>query len=362
MPGLNRAPAGDKDKLLHWFELAGQEKIVLSPMRNTEEKEKQKKTGDLIKFISTVEKQRQGMEDGRLLYVGTTRAIHSLHLFAAIKPTAKGEIKPDSSSLLGGLWPAIANQQTPLVEEAAAELPSPEAGDTDGSVEAEITSLNLPLDYRRLANDWQLPDFADSVHQASAEYPDVQDYIEFNWAGEDARLTGNLVHRLLQEIGEQGIGHWEASGGFANRANWCRRQLASEGVQKDKANVIIARATEAINVCLTSEQGRWILKSHEDAQCEYAITAVLDKRPRNLVLDRTFVENGTRWIIDYKTSSHAGGDLEGFLTNEAERYREQLQRYRDAVAMTETRPIKTALYFPLLNRLCEVLTAPSHTD
>jgi len=71
-------------------------------------------------------------------------------------------------------------------------------------------------------------------------------------------------------------------------------------------------------------------------------------------LDRTFVENGTRWIIDYKTSSHAGSDLDGFLENEATRYREQLQRYKNALAMTETRPIKTALYFPMLDRFLEV--------
>ena len=73
-----------------------------------------------------------------------------------------------------------------------------------------------------------------------------------------------------------------------------------------------------------------------------------------MVLDRTFIENGTRWIIDYKTSSHGGGDLKGFLNNEAERYREQLQRYRNAVAINEDRPIRTALYFPLLDRFCEV--------
>jgi ATP-dependent exoDNAse (exonuclease V) beta subunit len=71
-------------------------------------------------------------------------------------------------------------------------------------------------------------------------------------------------------------------------------------------------------------------------------------------LDRTFVDNGIRWIIDYKTSSHEGGKLEEFLSNEADRYRDQLQRYRQAVAINESLPIKTALYFPLLDRLLEV--------
>ena len=103
LPGLNRAPAGDDSKLLHWFELAGEDKIVMSPMRNTAEKEKQKKSGDLIKYISSVEKQRRALEDGRLLYVAATRAVRGLHLFAAIKPNAKDEVKANTSSLVGGL-------------------------------------------------------------------------------------------------------------------------------------------------------------------------------------------------------------------------------------------------------------------
>ena len=349
LPGLNREPAGDKSKLLHWFELAGEDKIVMSPMRNTEEKEKQKKSGDLIKFITNIEKQRQRLEDGRLLYVATTRAVHSLYLFAAIKPSAKDEIKAKASSLLNGLWPAIQDDQTTLIRKAAEDLPTPEQDDT-----SEEPAPRLPQDYRRLTAKWQLPAPPESILQAKVEHAEAQNYIEFSWAGEDARLTGNLVHRLLQLIGEHGLDRWHADGGMAQKGNWCRQQLAAEGVRKEKADAIISRASEATANCLASEQGRWILENHEDAVCEYAITAVLDGRPKNLVLDRSFVENNTRWIIDYKTSSHGGGDLDGFLESEAKRYRGQLQRYKNAVAMTETRPIKTALYFPMLDRLLEL--------
>jgi ATP-dependent exoDNAse (exonuclease V) beta subunit len=74
---------------------------------------------------------------------------------------------------------------------------------------------------------------------------------------------------------------------------------------------------------------------------------MLDGQPRSMVLDRTFVDKGERWIIDYKTSSHSGGDLEGFLQNEKDRYAKQMKRYRRALAMTESRPIRLALYFPL---------------
>jgi ATP-dependent exoDNAse (exonuclease V) beta subunit len=358
LPGLNREPAGDKNKLLHWFELAGKNRIVMSPMRNTEEKEQKKKSGDLIKFISAVEKQRQSLENGRLLYVACTRAVHSLHLFAAIKPAANDVIKAASSSLMAGLWPAIEETHTPLIRQAAEDLL--EAAGQKAFAGEQTPRPVLPQDYRRLDADWQLPVPPESVRLAKNETVETLDYIEFNWAGEDARFTGNLVHRLLQLISEQGLAAWETGGGLSRHLGWCRRQLAHEGVREEKAETIITRASRAIENCLASEQGRWILENHEDARCEYAITAVLEKtgqgsvRPRNLVLDRTFVDNGTRWIIDYKTSSHSGGDLEGFLENEIQRYREQLQGYSRAIALAETRPIKTALYFPLLDRLCVI--------
>ena len=365
LPGLNRQPRGDDNKLLHWFELVGDEMIVMSPMRNTAEKEQQKKSGDLIQFISTVEKQRKSLEDGRLLYVATTRAIHSLYLFAAIKPNASEEIKANTSSLLGGLWPAIQEVQTPLISQAAMDLQASDEQQQDETAEAESTAPGLPQLYRRLAADWQLPAPPESVHRIKTEYDQAQDYIEFSWAGEDARHTGNLVHRLLQLIGEMGMEAWEKDGGMTQKIHWCRQQLAREGIQGVKADAIVNRASMAIDNCLASRQGKWILASHEEAQCEYAITAVLEKtgevetgldsvQAKSLVLDRTFVEDGTRWIIDYKTSSHGGGGLQVFLENEAGRYREQLQAYKNAVALTETRPIKTALYFPLLDQLLEV--------
>lgn len=365
LPGLNRAPRGDDNKLLHWFELAGQDQIVMSPMRNTAEKVLQKKEGDLIQFISTVEKERRKLEDGRLLYVATTRAIRKLYLFASIKPNAKDEINANPSSLLGGLWPAIKEVQTPLVMQAFEDLQTNEQQEPGDKQQQDTATMDLPQQYRRLAASWQLPSPPAAVLQESSEYAEAEDYIEFSWAGEDARHTGNLVHRLLQMIGEQGMDHWHECGGMASQVGWCRQQLAREGIQNTKAEAIINNTSKAIENCLASEQGSWILSDHEDAACEYAITAVLDSatddeagtntaRPRSLILDRTFVENGVRWIIDYKTSSHGGGDLEGFLKNEEKRYKDQLQAYKNAVGLTESRPIKTALYFPLLDELLEV--------
>jgi ATP-dependent exoDNAse (exonuclease V) beta subunit len=79
----------------------------------------------------------------------------------------------------------------------------------------------------------------------------------------------------------------------------------------------------------------------------------------SLRVDRTFIdETGTRWIVDYKSSSHEGSGLDRFLDNECERYRDQLEGYRRLFAALEDRPVRMGLYFPLLNGWREVEVEP----
>jgi hypothetical protein len=80
-----------------------------------------------------------------------------------------------------------------------------------------------------------------------------------------------------------------------------------------------------------------------------AATVLKEGAARSLVVDRTYVdEENVRWVIDYKTSDHVGGNLEVFLNNELDRYREQLETYAHLFRLTESRTVKCGLYFPLL--------------
>ena len=81
---------------------------------------------------------------------------------------------------------------------------------------------------------------------------------------------------------------------------------------------------------------------------EYALSAVVEGRVRRFILDRTFVDGGTRWIIDYKTGTHTGSDLDRFLENEQARYRAQLEGYASVIQTLDARPIRLGLYFPML--------------
>jgi ATP-dependent exoDNAse (exonuclease V) beta subunit len=116
------------------------------------------------------------------------------------------------------------------------------------------------------------------------------------------------------------------------------------------------RVVDALLGTLGDERGRWILRNDRTATaCEYPVCGVIDNRVVSLRVDRTFVDSdGMRWIIDYKTSFHEGSGIESFLDNETERYQGQLELYRRIFLAMEDRPVRAALYFPLLNGWREV--------
>ena len=127
--------------------------------------------------------------------------------------------------------------------------------------------------------------------------------------------------------------------------------LQGEGLPLEQAEEVLESGLMALSKVLEDDRGRWILSSHQDAQSEYPLTFYVNNHYIRSVIDRTFIDEGIRWIIDYKTGTHKGNDksIESFLENEEKRYRPQLDQYESALRKYgENLPIKKALYFPLL--------------
>ena len=127
--------------------------------------------------------------------------------------------------------------------------------------------------------------------------------------------------------------------------------LLRQGVPVSELEGAAGRVAAAVDRVFTDDRGRWILSNgHRDSRCEVPVTAVIEGQVRHLVIDRTFVdENDVRWIIDYKTGTHEGGNLEKFLDEEQDRYGRQLANYAAAFRKLEEREIRTALYYPLID-------------
>jgi ATP-dependent helicase/nuclease subunit A len=330
LPGLGRGARGDPGELLYWTEVPdddGEIHLLMAPVRAHEQDEE-----PLSDYLRALEKERGDLETARLLYVAATRAQRRLHLLGHVGSNGRGVAdRPRGGSLLEKLWPAVAERYAQL---------TPDPAPDDGQVPARLGQLwRLPADWR--------PSIATQPGPTEAGGdPEPGERIEFDWAGDTARLVGTLVHRYLERIARDGPAAWPEArvAGLAARLRAGLRQL---GVAATELDAAADKALRALRQTLADETGRWILGAHADARCEWALTW-FDGEPRHYVIDRSFVDDdGRRWIVDYKTGEHRAGDGAAFLDREQQRYREQLETYARVVRRLEDRPIRLALYFPL---------------
>ena len=327
LPGLGKRLRGNDSELLYWAETPepdGSLQLLMAPIRARRD------GGEPISdFIRGLNKEKDQLETVRLLYVAATRAKQRLHLFGHAGLDRNNRPRPAANSLLDTLWPVLADAYSGLhgEDEQAPQTPSGQATE------------------RRLAADWQLQLAAQAAPPAEAllaEHP-----IDFEWAGDTARHVGTLVHRYLERIANTGLSHWPLQKLEGLQAQ-IETALAHLGVDPQEMPKATEKTLRALRNTLTHEQGRWILDRHPQEACELPLT-VHDPYSRHYIIDRTFVdEQGTRWIIDYKTGDHLGEDVNGFLDAELERYREQLHNYARSMQLAEDRPIRLALYFPML--------------
>ncbi len=348
LPGLGKSPRRDQEKLLNWLEYPSQSQyagLLCAPISAPGNEKNQ-----ISAYILSEEKRRSALEEARLLYVAVTRAKRSLHLLGHLKvnsDTQKNDVlKPLESTLLAKLWSAVAAAfQAQLNEIGAIDLPEPDV------------DTGVPLvDRICLAPAWQSPPLPVAVTAAATMCMDVNtitdDPIDFDWAGEPARLVGIVVHRLLYRIGVVGIEN-------IRQRDWERFELAGRslliqlGIGSQHLEAAVQQVVQALRImCLEDETGRWILSNqHQDIRCEWGLSVMTDRSTSTCVIDRTFVDtSGVRWIVDYKTGSHVGGGIEEFLDREQSRYRAQLERYAVVLQHIENRPIHLAIYFPLLGK------------
>ena len=336
LPGLGRTPRNDERELVQWLEFEGDDgrpHFVAAPIAGTE-------TGSdpLEQLLRRTEKDKQALETVRLLYVAATRAKKSLHLIGAVAPADDPDaLKPRRNSLLDPLWPVIAEH----FREALARYAPAQTDDLTGHQQT-VTPLI------RSASLWSLPALADPVPFRDQQ-EDALIEPEYEWARSSARHIGTLIHRYLERIARDGLEQWSA-GRIQGLQAGIEGVLEALAVGSDEVEAAAARVIKGLCAALTDGRGRWILTDHAESRCEYALTALVNDRPLNLIIDRTFIDaEGVRWIIDYKTGSHEGGRTGEFLDREQERYRPQLERYAEVMRrLHPDPPIRLGLYFPLL--------------
>ena len=314
--------------------------LLFAPIPPTGEKD-----SEVYGFLKRLEKDRSLYETRRLLYVAATRTKKQLHLFGHTQMTKDG-IAPQSPSSLKHLWPFIASDWEKAYEDIKpVQTPTLKSKDTTQYLH------RLPLHF-------EAPSAPPNLKTEPAMDISLEDVTPFEWAGNEARYLGNVLHRAFETIANEGIEHWDETR-IAQMKPSFKAALLEEGISHQNLDKSVQTGLRAVLNILKHDKGRWILQRHQDHKAEYSLTSIKDKNFKSKIIDRTFIdEEGTRWIIDYKTGEDDGEDLEGILDENKviKQYRPQLETYEQLIRLQgETGPIKKALYYPLHQRLIEIL-------
>ena len=324
LPGLGRhsKPEDKPLVLFHEWRQDDHFECLMAPIDET-----RAEPDALYSYLRDIERQKDKWERARQLYVATTRAKKRIHIMGHVRLDRTGEPKPASDSMLADVWPALTPEEIDRFRRGLAAVPAP----------APPPQTIL----RRLPDSWHLPDLPTPVdwHSTAAPYAEPHEP-SFEWVGESLRHAGTVVHAFLQRMPDVDADPPDVS--------VLKRALVHAGVSPLDLEATAQRVRQALARIRTSRRGRWILAPHEDSHTEYAVTGVVNGEVVRGLVDRTFVDEGTRWIIDFKTSAHEGGNLEAFLDEQQRRYRDQMERYASILSALGN-PVNVGLYFPLLD-------------
>jgi ATP-dependent helicase/nuclease subunit A len=383
VPSLDREGNRGGEPLLRWLDLPraeGDTDLIMAPVPTIGDDA----GGAVGVFLKRLKSRRNANEQTRLLYVAATRAKKTLYLSAAPKAKRDGTVLPRAGSLLASLWPALGGaflgagaaaeaskhrQAEGIYSTSAARAQEWEFATSDapganahgGSAQVVTvggTAAAAPpsIVFRRLISTWTAPDFAAPTADPS-RLPLGHQSLEppqFTWVGETSRHIGTVVHAALEAFADAtelpSQSHIEAD------RDVYRHHLRRHGVPDRDLEQATAVVVEALTNTIGDERGRWILsREHPEAHSELTLTGIANGRLTDAVIDRSFVDrDGTRWVIDFKTSRHEGGGLEAFLERELERYRAQLETYVALARGLGPNPVRAGLYFPLIGAFREL--------
>jgi len=335
LPGLHRRGRPLQSPLLLSSEkiFAQQKKdFLLAPIKASHEEQ------DLIyDYLFSEEKQKNAAELIRLLYVACTRAKQSLHLLGTLIRDDSGELKsPAPHSLLSHLWSVMDIQPQQIVAHASAAQ--------------NMLAIRTQGLFKRLPADWQ------SIPRQFVTSSEIKSQVySYHWEMYPERILGTVIHRLLYQISQDGLIQWNKEK-IRSVQTMLIGLLTQNGLLAEQIPQALAKLNACLEKTLADSRGRWILsQQHQAAQSEYAITALLNDKLQNCVIDRTFIDpvSSIRWVIDYKTSDYQGDKPEEFLKTALQQHQQQLNNYAHALLLDTQQTVRCGLYFPLTSLWCE---------
>jgi len=289
------------------------------------------------------------LENTRVLYVASNRAIRRFYLFAELKSAKNGVWDaPSKNTLLAPIWLSIKQGINADLYQVM-----------DTSVENNLShsqQRGAKLEHiRRLPDNYEIPSaFSGAIETGVNETAPVPTNGPDAKLSRRARHLGTVMHRTLKQLANDGVQAWPESRLSRLSSSWSA-QLKELGIIVGKGE--LDELYGALQTMLKDTKGQWILGAHEQAQCEISLGyyRVDSHEAGTSVIDRTFVSEGTRWIVDYKfTAPNEGETVEAFEIRQISSYRKQLSHYVSLYRDLGPEPVSSALYFPKIGLFSKV--------
>ena len=299
LPGLgSKSPIVDQP-LLRWLHLPSHdhgELLLISPIKASGE------THDpLYQYLAKIDMEKDHYEQQRLLYVAATRAKKRLYLF------------DHNTNVREGTFRALLKNQdfTDL-----SEL---------NDVEINPTSV-APILYHLPLHYYQATPMINHLDKGFASKLSINLDNSQKW-------FGIIMHELLQWICTYHPNN-------INDIPWSltTHKMQSLGIDAENQILLINLAKKQILNMFNCPIGKWIIKPHLAERNEYEwLTNEEDGDVITRIIDRTFIENDTRWIIDFKT---------GAQTPESQlKHQTQVNQYAQLFSQTTSLKICCGLYY-----------------
>ncbi|MGD9152857.1 MAG: UvrD-helicase domain-containing protein [Gammaproteobacteria bacterium] len=319
LPNLHRIPKSDDKQLLLWDDQPGTEygdELIFAPIKNyAEQKDK------IYNYLEEHEKQKKHFEVQRLLYVAMTRAKHQLHLFGTAEPNKK----PDKRSLLNLVWPQVKE-----------EFENIEAAQQTNNMHKTSPKL------KRIVREQTIKQSLDPVFNQL----DCKMTVPVPPNHTNAHL-GTVIHRILQQIAIDGIDKWPEKR-IQNSLPYWQNMLIQLGVSSDDLKYAKKQIELVLKNILTDSRAQWILKNRQEHRNEFAISTTQNNQLEHYRIDRTFIDQNKRWIIDYKTTIFSGKNIEKFIAQEKTKHQQQLMNYQQLLMRLYSEEISCGLYYPAI--------------
>lgn len=295
IPSIGSKSTNQDQPLLRWLTLpsdSNEDACLVSPIKASHDE-----VCNLYNYLGKIDNEKNFYELQRLFYVAVTRAKKRLY------------ISDNQEKIRSGSFRSLLKDQVFIKPEEHLDF-----------IHEETSSAklkHLPIDYYK--------------KECLIENSYISKNNNYNLTTSTPRLIGIVAHELLQWIcnnhpKEITAIPWQLA----------ENRLISNGFHTESLLFAMEQLKKQINNLYNTPIGKWLIKEHSQEQNEYEVIIKIEDKIETRIIDRTFYDKDSRWIIDFKT-----GKDDKSMEN---KYRKQLNAYAELFAKKD-KQIQCGLYY-----------------